>query len=137
MDLDPVQRYLLEKRQYEKRGEKMPNQAYRSGHALGWWLRENLGKRPAEQSPPAPKTLADHLGEPPTTLEQAVWDALDGVAMKKEPLAAKVADGDDRRLYGESGPLTKFKAKGLVVNKRSLGYYRPDAPPKDRQSPAN
>jgi hypothetical protein len=54
--------------------------------------------------------------------------------MTKDELADEVAGGDTSRLYytnrsKKTGGLKELTAVGLVKNKRTVGYYRPDAPP--------
>jgi hypothetical protein len=79
-------------------------------------------------------SLGRRLGSPPTPLQVNIWAALDGHAMTKDELAHKVAGGDTSRLYytnrsKKTGGLKELTAVGLVKNKRTVGYYRPDAPP--------
>jgi len=60
--------------------------------------------------------------------EKRIWAELDGRALKKESLAAKL-DIDPRQLY-RPGYLGDLKANCLVRSDRKLGgYYRPDSPP--------
>lgn len=64
----------------------------------------------------------------PTTLQSAILAALDGKGLLVEQLANKVSGGDTSRLY-KPGALKELKEAKLVVLKRGVGYYRPDAPP--------
>jgi hypothetical protein len=64
----------------------------------------------------------------PSPLQQAILEALDGVALKKAPLADKACGGEGTRLYRKHG-INELKAKGLVDHKNGVGYYRPDSPP--------
>lgn len=87
------------------------------------------------------RVLADHLPDNetppdfvPNTLQRRILDALNGRAMKKQALADKVTAGEGSRLYRSkskrSGDLNELLDLKLVENKRDLGYFRPDAPPK-------
>ena len=67
--------------------------------------------------------------EPLTSLQRAIWEALDGRALAKLPLANEVCKGDSSRLYKKNG-VREMMEMGLVKNKRGIGYYRPDAPPR-------
>lgn len=60
---------------------------------------------------------------------QRILDALDGNAMTADQLVRAIRI-DRSDLIGEYiGPKGCLRVAGLVVNKRRLGYYRPDAPP--------
>jgi len=64
-----------------------------------------------------------------TPLQRAILKALDGKAMKKEPLADAVKC-DPSRLYRPGG-IKELMARALVAKQKGVGYYRPDAPPAD------
>jgi hypothetical protein len=79
--------------------------------------------------------LADALGSPPTPVQQAIWRALDGRAMTETQLAKAASGGDGVRLYyvnwkAKSGGLKEMLDRKVVLNKPTVGYYRPDAPPR-------
>jgi hypothetical protein len=63
-----------------------------------------------------------------TDFQARIFDALKGVAMKKDKLAAKVCRGEGTRLYRKNG-IKELLKENLVCHKHGLGYYRPDAPP--------
>lgn len=63
-----------------------------------------------------------------TPMQKSIWEALQGTALRVEPLARKVSGGDTGRLY-KAGLKTQLCAVGIVKYQRGLGYYRPDAPP--------
>ena len=78
--------------------------------------------------------LCERLGGPPTPMQRAIWRALDGRARKTDALEGEVAGGDRARLYytnrkTKNGGLHEMKEAGIVALKRTVGYYRPDAPP--------
>jgi hypothetical protein len=73
----------------------------------------------------------------PSDLQTKILKALDGCALKMEPLAAKVCNGDSSKLYKKkrykkknvgNGPLLELMELGLV-KKSSIGFYRPNALP--------
>lgn len=64
----------------------------------------------------------------PTPLQAAILNALDGKAMKKQPLANAVCGGEGTRLYRKGG-IKELQALGRVHHKDGVGYFRPDAPP--------
>jgi len=64
----------------------------------------------------------------PTQLQRQILDALDGTALKKEPLAAALQLGDPSRLY-KPGGIKELRDEKLVDHKRGVGYFRPGAPP--------
>jgi hypothetical protein len=61
-------------------------------------------------------------------LQQAIHTALEGKALKKQPLANLVCAAEGTRLYRKDG-IKEMMADGLVAHKPGVGYYRPDAPP--------
>lgn len=63
----------------------------------------------------------------PTPFQEAILDALEGKALRKQQLGAAV--GDASRLYRDPGGLKELRDHGLVAHHSRLGYYRPDAPP--------
>ncbi|MCE9545329.1 MAG: hypothetical protein K8T25_07415 [Planctomycetia bacterium] len=65
-----------------------------------------------------------------TQLQRAIWIALNGRALKGDALAEEVSGGDKRRLYKRGG-IKELTASERVLNKPTVGYYRPDAPPSD------
>ncbi len=65
----------------------------------------------------------------PTPLQKSILKALDGQALKKEPLAEQ-CKVDPRTLYKQGG-IKELMAEGLVCTKPRVGYFRPDAPPED------
>lgn len=64
----------------------------------------------------------------PTPIQEAILKALDGRGMKKQALADIVCNGHGSRLY-RSGGIGELKSREMVLNKRGVGYYRPDRPP--------
>jgi hypothetical protein len=88
-------------------------------------------RRPPEQPPEMP--------QPPdimTPLQRDIMKALDGAAMKIEPLANAVSGRDTKRLY-KAGGLQELRDRGDVAHRHGVGYYRPDAPPGDLVRPKN
>ena len=80
--------------------------------------------------------LSAKLGSPPTRLQKNIWKALERRALKKDDLldALGYPIDDPARLYymnrkTKTGGLKELTEKGLVANKRGVGYFRPDAPP--------
>ncbi|HEY7427447.1 MAG TPA: hypothetical protein VH682_24650 [Gemmataceae bacterium] len=63
----------------------------------------------------------------PTPFQEGILDALEGKALRSDPLGAAV--GDKRRLYRHPGGLQELREEGLVDHHARLGYFRPDAPP--------
>jgi hypothetical protein len=61
-------------------------------------------------------------------LQQNILLALDGKALKKQPLADIVCAGEGTRLYRKNG-IKELMTIGRVAHKNGVGYYRPDAPP--------
>ena len=105
--------------------------------------------RQIEMIPQIIRTLDEHestfltkrLGEPPTPLQMAIWKALDGKAMTGDRLAV-VTGYDKSCLYdidrlNKKGGVSELREKGLVKNKPTRGYYRPDALPEETQQLAN
>ena len=81
-------------------------------------------------------SLTDKLGSPPTRLQKNIWKALQRRALKKDDLMdlLDLDITDPSRLYymnrkAKTGGLKELTDKGLVANKRGVGYFRPDAPP--------
>ncbi len=64
----------------------------------------------------------------PNDFQREILNALDGRALKKQALAIEVCAGEGSRLYRPGG-IKELMNGGHVVNKRRLGYYRPDRPP--------
>jgi len=67
-------------------------------------------------------------------MQRSIWRALCRRALKTDDLAFEVAAGDRPRLYytnrkTNKGGLKELLETGGVVNKPTIGYYRPDAPP--------
>ncbi|HBO43596.1 MAG TPA: hypothetical protein DD670_06640 [Planctomycetaceae bacterium] len=68
----------------------------------------------------------------PSHLQKAILKALDGRALKKMALAAEVCGGEaNGNLLYRPGGMKELREAGLVQNKRSVGFFRPDAPPPD------
>lgn len=66
----------------------------------------------------------------PTTLQDQILRALDGRVMKKEDLAAELyGNPESGRPFYRTGGIKELMARGLVLNRRGVGYYRPDALP--------
>ncbi|MCC6492157.1 MAG: hypothetical protein IT424_03955 [Pirellulales bacterium] len=66
----------------------------------------------------------------PNTFQAAILAALEGRALTKEQLAGEVCGGEGSRLYRSGGIKELMECNPpRVLNKRRLGYYRPDAPP--------
>ena len=66
-------------------------------------------------------------------LQMKILAALEGRALKKMALAAKVCGGEDNgNILYRSGALDELRKAGLVELKRGIGFYRPAAPPKDK-----
>jgi hypothetical protein len=81
--------------------------------------------------PPRPEAPQPFVCSP---LQKGIMDALDGCGLNKTKLADLVCGGDGSRLYKTNG-IKELKELGLVVHKRGVGYYRPDAPPEDLLAP--
>jgi hypothetical protein len=64
----------------------------------------------------------------PTLLQTNILAALNGRALKKDPLAKETCKGEGSRLYRKGG-LKELIDEGLVIHRHGIGYYRPDAPP--------
>ncbi len=64
----------------------------------------------------------------PTSLQSRILAALEDEALKKQPLADKVCEGEGTRLY-KPGGIKELRERGLVEHRSGVGYYRPDAPP--------
>jgi hypothetical protein len=87
------------------------------------WLRLEAGLQ--RLLPKAPEPFV------PTPLQKKILEALDGRALRSEPLANEIKT-DKRKLYRQGknlGPLDELEKYGLVTKHRRLGYYRPDRPP--------
>jgi hypothetical protein len=63
----------------------------------------------------------------PTPLQKQILDRLKGRSLTKDSLA-EACRCDGSRLYRPGG-LSELMARGLVRNKRGVGYFRPDDPP--------
>ncbi|MCC7085497.1 MAG: hypothetical protein IT427_10870 [Pirellulales bacterium] len=63
-----------------------------------------------------------------TPLQSQIWNALEGKALKKQPLADEICGSDGGRLY-KTGGIKELIDAGKVQHKHGVGYYRPDAPP--------
>jgi hypothetical protein len=61
-----------------------------------------------------------------TPFQEAILEALEGVALRTRALGAAV--GDVSRLY-KPGGLQELRAHGLVDHHHRLGFFRPDTPP--------
>jgi hypothetical protein len=83
----------------------------------------------AMRSPQVPQPPRE-LPFVPTDFQRLILKALDGRALKKEPLADELCGGHGSRLY-RSGGLAELTERGIVVNKPGAGYYRPDRSPTD------
>ncbi len=87
-------------------------------------------------------SLAEFLGpEPlpefiPTEFQQELLRALKGKALRTDALAAKL-DCPSSRLFKHPGGLPELQEHGLVAHNKRLGYYRPDAPPAEKEGAAN
>jgi len=68
----------------------------------------------------------------PTPIQSAILEALNGKALKVEALVDAIGY-EPQRLYkpgkDKPGGIHELKARGLVVHKHGVGYFRPDAPP--------
>jgi hypothetical protein len=64
----------------------------------------------------------------PNEFQRSILRALESRALKKQPLAGEVCNGEGSRLY-RNGGIKELIAEGKVCHKPRLGYYRPDAPP--------
>jgi hypothetical protein len=64
----------------------------------------------------------------PNDFQHAILKALDGRALKKQPLAEEVCGGEGSRLYRPGG-LKELMNAGKVSHKHRLRYFRPDALP--------
>jgi hypothetical protein len=105
-------------------------------------LREfNFGELMESISSEADAALKPHVGSTPppaehtgtfvmTPLQTRIYEAIDGVALKRNGLAQKACSGEGSRLYKRGG-IKELMAVGLVKNMPGLGYYRPNAPPQD------
>ena len=68
----------------------------------------------------------------PNAFQRTILDALDGRALKKQPLAVEVCGGEENgNLLYRPGGLKELRDAGLVAHKRGVGFYRPDHPPPD------
>ncbi len=84
-------------------------------------------KGPVE--PPLVATSAPQMTPPAfvqTAYQDAIMDALDGVALRTDPLGAAV--GDRSRLF-KPGGLSELRKAGRVAHHPRLGFYRPDRLP--------
>ena len=63
-----------------------------------------------------------------TAIQKGILAALDGKARRTDDLADQI--GDRSRLFRKGG-LKELQEKGLIKHHDRLGYYRPDAPPKE------
>jgi hypothetical protein len=95
----------------------LPTAAEKIQAAAKWFSKEMCAKQ------------TDPL-DPLTPMQRAIMKALDGRALKADALAKEVAGGDRRRLYKKGG-IKELRENDRVVNKRPLGYYRPDRPPEE------
>jgi hypothetical protein len=64
----------------------------------------------------------------PTDLQAAILKALKGRALRLDPLAVLVSNGDTSRLY-RAGGLRELRAAGLVKHKPGVGFYLPGFSP--------
>ncbi len=71
-----------------------------------------------------------------TPLQAAILKALDGRALKKQPLADEVCKGEGTTLYRPGG-LKELRERKKVDHKSRVGFYRPDAPPPDPTKRSN
>lgn len=74
------------------------------------------------------RTARDLHGEPLTMLQHKILAVLHNAALKVEALAEKCSV-DASRLY-KPGGIKELRIRNLVQHKRQVGFYRPDAPPK-------
>jgi hypothetical protein len=65
----------------------------------------------------------------PNAFQLGILDALAGRALRVEKLVEAVKDRP--RLYRDPGGLKELERNGLVKYAKTLGYYRPDAPPEE------
>ncbi len=75
---------------------------------------------------------SDDLPFVPNAFQTAILEALDGKALRTDPLGAAV--GDRGRLFKKPGGIQELKDNGLVDNHPRVGYYRPDSPPPDLEA---
>lgn len=85
-------------------------------------------KRNASAIPIANPTV-DNLPLHPR--QQAILDALKCRALQTKALVKAAGVSDQKQFFRDY--LSPLKEKGLVMNKRGIGYFRPDAPPPTRQ----
>lgn len=82
---------------------------------------------------PSSGTARPHLVLTP--LQKSILNALDGKALKKEHLAAKVCGGlDNGRILYRAGGINELRKHGFVDHMPTVGYYRPDSPPPGTES---
>ena len=96
------------------------------------WLRG----RPRPARLPVPEAVQQPAREEafvPTELQADILEALEGKALRSEPLAQAVGVSK-RTLYREPGGLPELQRREAVRTHSRLGYYRPDAPPQELQS---
>lgn len=65
--------------------------------------------------------------EPLHEIQREILSLLDGKSMTGKQLATKIDMGETQLSRDHLKPL---KIAGLIANKRGIGYYRPDRPPK-------
>lgn len=109
------------------------NAAISACDTLTSWAASNC-----DQSEPKTEALmrADPIAPPfiQTPLQAAILRALNGKALKKQPLADVVCKGDGTALY-RHGDLKELRDLGRVHHKPRVGFFRPDAPPPDSAAP--
>ncbi len=74
--------------------------------------------------------IAPRLTSPvfvPNGVQQTILEALDGTALRSPAL--KQLPGLEGRVFKKPGGIQELQERGLVNWDRSIGYYRPDAPP--------
>lgn len=79
-----------------------------------------------------PDTLERIVNPPPfipNAVQKAILKALEGKALRSTALARIV--GDSGRLFRKPGGMQELRDRGLVAWHQRLGFYRPDAPPKE------
>jgi predicted transcriptional regulator len=86
---------------------------------------ESAREEKREEGKLSPTALFTRLPMPPTTLQIAIFETLNGKSMKKDELAAKTG----WETSSVSDALKPMMKVGIIENRRGLGYFRHDAPP--------
>jgi hypothetical protein len=83
-------------------------------------LAELVAEMVAAQQPAEP-------GFVPTPFQRGILDALNGKALRTDPLGKKV--GNRRKLFNDPGGLPELQEEGLVGHHPRIGFYSTANPP--------